>query len=102
MKTITISDARQFSLKELQKNTLVDEKDLKMELISFEAGQKDNEGSHDHTSVYQVLEGEALIREGDVSKRLAKGKLLVIPPNLSHSLENAGGGLLVVLATHAK
>lgn len=102
MKTLTISDARQFSLKELQKHSLVNEQDLTIELISFEAGQKDDEGSHDHTSVYQVLEGEALIREGDVSKRLAKGKLLVVPPNLSHSLENAGGGLLVILATHAK
>jgi len=101
MKTVTISDARQFSLKELQKNKLVDEKDIRIELISFEAGQRDDEGSHTHTSIYQVLEGEALIREGDISKRLGKGKLLVVPANLNHSLENAGGGLLVVMAIHA-
>ncbi len=101
MKTVTISDARQFSLKELQKNPLVDASDIRIELISFEAGQRDDEGSHSHTSIYQVLEGEALIREGDISKRLGKGKLLVVPPKLNHSLENAGGGLLVVMAIHA-
>jgi quercetin dioxygenase-like cupin family protein len=101
MDTITISDARQFSLKSIQHSDLVKAKDLHIELICFEAGQRDKETSYPKTSVYQVLEGELLIKQDDVSKRLGKGKLLTLPANSKHTLENAGGGLLVVMATRA-
>jgi quercetin dioxygenase-like cupin family protein len=99
METITISDARQFSLKRIQHSDLVKTKDLHIELICFEAGQRGKELSHDKTCVYQVLEGELLIRQDDVSKRLGKGKLLTVPAAHKHALENAGGGLLTVMAT---
>lgn len=99
MDTITISDARQFSLKTIQHSDLVKTKDLHIELICFEAGQKDKEVSHGKTCVYQVLEGELLIKQNDISKRLGKGKLLTVPAGRNHTLENAGGGLLVVMAT---
>jgi quercetin dioxygenase-like cupin family protein len=101
MDTITISDARQFSLKSIQRNDLVKRKDLQIELICFEAGQRDKETAHDKTCVYQVLEGELLVKQEDVSKRLGKGKLLTLPSGSKHVLENAGGGLLVVMATRA-
>jgi mannose-6-phosphate isomerase-like protein (cupin superfamily) len=98
MDTVTISDARQFSLKSIQRQDLVKTQDLHIQLICFEAGQRDKELSHSKTCVYQVLEGELLIREGDVSKRLGKGKLLTVPASHKHTLENAGGGLLTVMA----
>jgi mannose-6-phosphate isomerase-like protein (cupin superfamily) len=101
MDTITISDARQFSLKGIQRNDLVKSKDLQIELICFEAGQRDVESGYDKTCVYQVLEGELLIKQDDASKRLGKGKLLTVPAGSKHTLENAGGGLLVVMATRA-
>lgn len=101
MDTVTISDARQFSLKRIQHQDLVKTDDLHIQLICFEAGQRDQEISHNKTCVYQVLEGELLIREADISKRLGKGKLLTVPANRKHTLENAGGGLLTVMMTQA-
>lgn len=101
MDTVTISDARQFSLKSIQHQDLVKTKDLHIQLICFEAGQRDKELNHNKTCVYQVLEGELLIREADVSKRLGKGKLLTVPAGHKHALENAGGGLLTVMMTQA-
>jgi quercetin dioxygenase-like cupin family protein len=99
--TITISEARRFSLKSVQRSDLVKNDDVQIELICFEAGQRDKDSSYDKTCVYQVLEGELLIKQDDVSKRLGKGKLLSIPAGSKHVLENAGGGLLVVMATRA-
>ncbi len=101
MDTITISDARTFSLKSVQHSDLVKTKDLHVELICFEGGQRAEELSHSKTCVYQVLEGELLVKQNDVSKRLGKGKLLTLPAATKHTLENAGGGLLVVMATRA-
>jgi quercetin dioxygenase-like cupin family protein len=101
MDTITISDARRFSLKAIQHSDLVKTNDLHVELICFEAGQQGKEQSHSKTCVYQVLEGELLIKQADISKRLGKGKLLTISAGTQHTLENAGGGLLVVMATKA-
>jgi quercetin dioxygenase-like cupin family protein len=101
MDTVTISDARQFSLKTIQRQDLVKTKDLHIQLVCFEAGQRDKEQSHSKTTVYQVLEGELLIREADISKRLGKGKLLTVPAGHKHALENAGGGLLTVMMVQA-
>ena len=101
MDTITISDARQFSLKSIQHSDLVKTDDLHVELICFEGGQKDKEISSGKTCVYQVLEGELLLKQADITKRLGKGKLLTVPAGTKHTLENAGGGLLVVMATKA-
>ncbi len=102
MTTVTISDARTFSLQNVQKNALVSTDDLDVTLLCFEAGQRDDEASHGRTCIYQVLEGEVLVRQGDESNRLGKGKILTIAPGTAHTLENAGGGLLVVLATCAR
>jgi quercetin dioxygenase-like cupin family protein len=99
MDTITLSDARQFSLQSIQHSDLVKTKDLHIELICFEAGQRGKDISHDMTCVYQVLEGELLLRYDDISKRLGKGKLLTLSAGQKHTLENAGGGLLTVMAT---
>jgi quercetin dioxygenase-like cupin family protein len=101
MDTITISEARQFSLKGIRRNDLVKSQDLHIELICFEAGQRDGESGYDKTCVYQVLEGELLLKQDNTSKRLGKGKLLTLPAGSKHVLENAGGGLLVVMATRA-
>lgn len=101
MNTATIADARQFSLKSVQTSKLLNTNDLQVDLICFEAGQKNPETTNPKTTLYQVLEGEALISQNDTSQRLGKGKLLSIPPSSSHQLENAGGGLLVIMATKA-
>ena len=43
MTTVTISDARTFSLQTVQKNALVSTDDLDVTLLCFEAGQRDDE-----------------------------------------------------------
>lgn len=102
MEAINISRARKFSLKQVERSPLVMTDDLAVELICFEAGQRDAETTHPASSVYQVLEGEALIHLGETQLRLGKGKLLCVPADTPHRLENAGGGLLVVMATRAR
>jgi quercetin dioxygenase-like cupin family protein len=102
MDTITIADARSFSLRTVQHRPLLEAPDLHVSLICFEAGQRDEERHFGGTSAYQVLEGEARVRQGERSVRLGKGKLLTVSAGEPHTLENAGGGLLVVLATRAQ
>ncbi len=99
MELININAARKFSLEEIQKNKLIHSDDIQVQLICFEAGQRDDEDKHGTDCIYQVLEGEALVRVGEESRRLGKGKLLHVPAGKPHVLENAGGGLLVVMAT---
>ena len=99
MKTVTIGDARSFSLEHIQKNDLVSTGDLQVRLLCFEAGQRDDERSLSTGVVYQVLEGELLVRSADDRHRVGKGKVMAVPAGSSHVLENAGGGLLVVMAT---
>ncbi len=98
MNIVTIGDARRFSLAGVQHSDLVDQDDLRVAMLCFEAGQIDEPRDLGHTAVYQVLEGEALVRAGEETERLGKGKLLSVPAGLGHRIENAGGGLLVVLA----
>jgi mannose-6-phosphate isomerase-like protein (cupin superfamily) len=102
VKTANINDAREFSLDAVTRNVLLQVDDLEATLLCFEAGQRDEEGVHHGDSLYQVLEGEALVHQGDDRERLGKGRLLVIPAGAPHVLENAGGGLLVVLAVRVR
>jgi quercetin dioxygenase-like cupin family protein len=102
VKTVTISDARRFSLVGVQRRPLISQDGLTVELVCFEAGQAEDVRSASASVVYQVLEGEALVRVDDATLRLGKGKLLSIEAGKGHALENAGGGLLVVLATQAQ
>lgn len=99
MKTASIGDARSFSLESIQKNDLLVTDDFAVRLICFEAGQTDEEVARDSDAIYQVLEGEALVRQGEQRVRVGKGKLLAVAAGAAHVLENAGGGLLVVMAT---
>ncbi len=99
MDIIAIADARRFSLAHVERRPLVELPDLHVELVCFEAGQRDEVAAASHGCVYQVLEGEVLVREDDKMLRLGKGRLLRVPAQTAHVLENAGGGLLVVLAT---
>jgi mannose-6-phosphate isomerase-like protein (cupin superfamily) len=101
MNSAVIGDARKFSLSEVQRNQLLRTDDLSVSLLCFEAGQRDEESVHHSSSLYQVLEGEALVYQGDDRERLGKGKIVAIPAGTPHVLENAGGGLLVILATRA-
>jgi quercetin dioxygenase-like cupin family protein len=96
--TISISSGRKFSLSGVQESVLVDG-DVQVTLLCFEAGQRHPEQTYPTDSVYQVLEGETLVRAVGQNLRLGKGKLLKVPGGTAHSLENAGGGLLVVMAS---
>jgi len=98
---VTISEARHFSLEEVQRRALTNDSDLGAELLCFEAGQALKNLSNAGTTSYQVLEGEALLRAGGERSRLGKGKLATIGADQKHAIENAGGGLLVVLAITA-
>lgn len=101
MQTHPIADARKFSLREVQRQQLVAQEGLLIELLCFEAGQRLEGPAETVACVYQVLEGEALVREGGASKRLGKGVLASFVSGSEHTLENAGGGLLVVLRTRS-
>jgi quercetin dioxygenase-like cupin family protein len=101
VQTVTINDARAFSLRDVQRSDLVRSAQLHLELLCFEAGQRDAEVSAEHDRVYQVLEGEMIVRAAQGDTRVGKGTLLSVPAGEAHVLENAGGGLLVVMATSA-
>lgn len=99
MQTHPIADARRFSLREVQRQELLSHEGVRIDLLCFEAGQR-LEGPVDTGGcVYQVLEGEALVREPSGSTRLGKGVLATIGAGEEHTIENAGGGLLVVMRT---
>lgn len=102
MKLTSINEAREFSLDRVVKAGLLDTTDLEVSLLCFEAGQRDEELVHHGSSVYQVLEGEAFVDADGDRERLGKGKLLAVPAGVPHVLENAGGGLLVVMATRTR
>lgn len=102
MRTASISKAREFSLDGVRRNSLLQTNDMEVELLCFEAGQRDDEQLRSSTSLYQVLEGEALVYQGDERERVGKGKLLAVPTGEPHVIENAGGGLLVVLVTRRR
>jgi quercetin dioxygenase-like cupin family protein len=99
---VSIAEARRFSLDTVQSRELVAEGDLSVTLLCFEAGQRDEDHSFSSSCLYQVLEGEVLLRHEGGSDRVGTGKLVSVPAGTQHHLENAGGGLLVVLATHAR
>ncbi len=101
MKKVSINDARKFSLDKVQVRPLIEAGDLSGELLCFEAGQSADPSRFDGTVVYQVLEGEALISAEGARERLGKGRLLSVGGATEHRVENAGGGLLVVLAIRA-
>lgn len=101
MKQVSIQSARKFSLKEAQVEPLLAADDLASELLCFEAGQLLAPRTWQKAAIYQVLEGEALVSADGTTERLGKGRLLSVPGGREHALENAGGGLLVVLATRA-
>lgn len=102
MNTVTISEARRFSLEQVQRRELAGHPDLNVELLCFEAGQSLAGLNASGTVIYQVLEGEALLRSQGERARLGKGKLTSLAAGEEHTIENAGGGLLVVLATAAR
>lgn len=98
MKSVNISAARRFSLESVQRQELAVAGELRCELLCFEAGQSEAQPAVSDV-VYQVLEGEALFRRSGKTERLGKGKLLVAEAGDAMTIENAGGGLLVVLST---
>ena len=100
MQTVNIATARRFSLAEVQVGRLLQVGGLTCELVCFEAGQS-WQGRQGEAVVYQVLEGEALVRSGDATERVGKGRLVALEGGEEHALENAGGGLLVVLAVQS-
>lgn len=101
MKIATISDARRFSLESVQYRELGTVPGLAAELICFEAGQVAAARTNAGATSYQVLEGEAMVRAGGETSRLGKGRLASVEGGTEHTIENAGGGLLVVLAISA-
>ncbi len=94
-----IAEARRFSLREVQSQPLVQQEGLTIELLCFEAGQRLEQPADPAGSVYQVLEGEALVREPQGTTRLGKGVVGSLSAGAEHTIENAGGGLLVVMRT---
>jgi quercetin dioxygenase-like cupin family protein len=101
MHVTAIADARHFSLQHAVVRPLIDAADLRSDLYCFEAGQRLDDLVHPGSAAYLVLEGEALVKSAGATLRLGKGRLLRVDGGELHALENAGGGLLVMLATRA-
>ncbi len=99
MKAVAITSRRSFSLKSVQTVPLVTEGGVALELLCFEAGQKTEEFRNNGATVYQVIEGEVIVRSGDEREQLGSGRLLTVPAGIAHTAENAGGGLLTLLVT---
>lgn len=99
MKAVTFTSRRSFSLDSVQTVPLVAESDLVMDLLCFEAGQKTEEFRNNGTTVYQVIEGEVIVRSGDGREQAGAGRLLSVATGVPHTAENAGGGLLTLLVT---
>lgn len=100
MQTVNISKARRFSLDAVQVDELATAGGMSAQLVCFEAGQSWQGGSE--AVIYQVLEGEALLRAGQSTERVGKGRLATLGSGEAHTVENAGGGLLVVLAVRQR
>lgn len=100
MQTVNISKARRFSLDAVQVGELATAGEMSAQLVCFEAGQSWQGGPG--AVIYQVLEGEALLRSGETTERVGKGKLATLESDETHTVENAGGGLLVVLAVRRR
>lgn len=101
MDIVSIAQARSFSLQEVQRRPLV-QGELEVELRCFEAGQQDRDETPSSARIYQVLEGELLVRLENGHSRLGKGRVAHLPSGVKHRLENAGGGLLVVMVTQQR
>ncbi len=102
MMKVNIAAARKFSLSAVQSVPVVTEADLGLDLLCFEAGQKTAEMKHNGTTVYQVIEGEAIVRTESGREVAGSGRLISVARGQAHTVENAGGGLLVVLAARAE
>lgn len=100
MRTVNISKARRFSLDSVQVGDLAGAGGMDARLVCFEAGQSWQGGPE--PVIYQVLEGEALLRAGASTERVGKGRLAALEAGETHAVENAGGGLLVVLAVRQR
>lgn len=98
MQKTNIGAHRKFSLQSVQSVPVVNERDLQLELLCFEAGQKTSDINHTGTSVYKVIEGEAIVRGLNSRDVVGAGQLLTVGAGVAHNVENAGGGLLTVLA----
>lgn len=98
MNIVNIAAKRRFSLDEVQAVPVASEADVTVELLCFEAGQRTEEISATGTVVYHVIEGEVIIRSQGERDQAGSGKLLTITGGEGHQLENAGGGLLTVMA----
>lgn len=97
--TVNITNARRFSMEAVQRQLLSEGEGLAAELLCFEAGQRSEEPVRPGPSLYQVLEGEAVLEVDGERTRVGKGTLARVPAETPHTLENPGGGLLTVLAT---
>ena len=94
MQKRSISEGRKFSLKNPIRETLVQGEHVATYRLCFEGGQAYNPEPGEAS--YQVLEGDALFMDHNGPARARKGEMVLGAP---HEIENAGGGLLVILET---
>lgn len=97
MRKRAISESRRFSLKQARREPLVQGEAVAALVLHFEAGQSLEPPPGEAS--YQVLEGEAVFRDGRRLERARKGQVLIGAPT---SIENPGGGLLVILETRPR
>lgn len=97
MRKRAVSESRRFSLKGPLRDPLVQGETIAAFLLHFEAGQSLEPPAGEAS--YQVLEGDATFRAGETVERVRKGQVLIGAPA---SIENPGGGLLVILETRPR
>ena len=96
MQKRSITEGRKFSLKQALREPLLQGEAVSAYRLFFEGGQAFNPEPGEAS--YQVLEGDALFMDHNGPARARKGEVIVGRP---HEIENAGGGLLVILETRS-
>ncbi|HET8654246.1 MAG TPA: hypothetical protein VFL93_01840, partial [Longimicrobiaceae bacterium] len=76
---------------------LVQEDSVRVVLVALGAGMAMPAHAVSGPAVVQALRGDVVLRAGPESWRMQAGGVLVLAPELEHSVETAGGCVLLVV-----
>ena len=82
-KTINLAD---YQIGSVVSRTIINQKTGAVTFFAFDEGQKLSEHTAPYDAMVQVLEGEAEIIIGGIQHILKGGDLIIMPANISHSL----------------
>jgi quercetin dioxygenase-like cupin family protein len=93
-----LSDAKQFSVEKMKKNSVFETERFFCDLYCFEPGQEQSPHTHGgQDKIYYVIEGKGLFRVGDEEKELGAGEIVLAPAGENHGVANQSQQRLSVL-----